>query len=179
MSFFSDSVLLFFHVLPIFTEHSYERRWPLVNAYVLLCLCLWCLYSVYTSSRGTVTRRKRQRIPGDFCEEDTHVSRARTGWKGILASLTRRDVNAPVHACLLTGTTLTFEHKTCFSLVDFSLHTILLFRNMSSCIDTGFRNCHSSSIFIDFLLNYRCVAGSPLVAVFLTSNWEITRSRNT
>lgn len=35
------------------------------------------------------------------------------------------------------------------------------------------------SIFIDFLLNYRCVAGSPLVATFLTSNWEITRSRNT
>lgn len=153
----------------------------LVNAYVLLCLCPWCLYSVYTSSRGTVTRRKRQRIPGDFCEGDTHVSRARTGWKGILTSLTRRDVNAPIHACLLTGTTLTFEHKTCFSLVDFLLHTILFFRNnvFSYRIDTNFRNCHSSSIFIDFLLNYRCVAGSPLVAVFLTSNWEITRSRNT
>lgn len=41
------------------------------------------------------------------------------------------------------------SHSLDFSL-DFSLHTILLFRNsiFSYRIDTGFRNCHSSSIYL-------------------------------
>lgn len=47
-----------------------------------------------------VTRRKKQRIPGGFCEGGTVVSRPKTGWKGILLCHSQAETlnNAPVHA---------------------------------------------------------------------------------